>query len=82
MWNASVPKIGVNIGRIERGLLVMGCVLDLVRVLASIKRGQVEKTQWHSQFYLQNQGATFSVVFNAFPTWRRYNLSCPPDNLI
>ena len=32
-----------HIGRIERGLAVMGCVVDLVRALYSIKRGQVEK---------------------------------------
>ena len=32
-------KNTTNIGRIERGLVVMGCVLDLVRGgLASIKR--------------------------------------------
>ena len=33
-----------NIGRIERGLVVMGCVLDVVRgVLASIKGGHPER---------------------------------------
>ena len=37
------PKIGVNIGRIERGLGVMGCVLDVVRVLYSVKRGHPER---------------------------------------
>ena len=42
------PKIGVNIGRIERGLVVMGCVVDVVwGVMGSIKRGHVEK-HWHS----------------------------------
>ena len=36
-------KNTTNVGRIDRGL-VMGCVLDVrYRVLASIKRGKVEK---------------------------------------
>ena len=34
----------MNIGRIERGLVVMGCVLGVVRgVLANIKRGYPER---------------------------------------
>ena len=34
----------VNLGRIERGLVVMGSLLDdRFRVLASVKRGDVEK---------------------------------------
>ena len=36
------PKIGASIGRIERDLVVMGCVLD-VGLLASIKRGPQER---------------------------------------
>ena len=36
---------------IERGLVVMGCVLDVVRgVLASIKRGHPERGRGHSYF--------------------------------
>jgi len=35
------------IGRIERGLVVMGCIVDVVRMLSSNKRGNVEK-HWHS----------------------------------
>ena len=30
-------------GRIERGLVVMGCVVDVIPVLYNIKRGDVEK---------------------------------------
>ena len=40
-WMSSLNT--TNIGRIERGLVVMGCVVDVVRVSASIKQGQVEK---------------------------------------
>ena len=36
------PQIRVNIGRIERGLVVMGCG-NCVRVLYSIKQGDVER---------------------------------------
>ena len=41
-WMSSLNT--TNIGRIERGLVVMGCVVDVVRgVLASIKRGHPER---------------------------------------
>ena len=47
------PEVGLknttNIGRIKRGLVVMGCVVDVVRgVLASIKRGHPERGRGHS----------------------------------
>ena len=39
----------VNIGHIERSLVVMGCVLDVAsRVMGSIKRGDVEKGRGNS----------------------------------
>ena len=41
-WMSSLNT--TNIGRIERGLVVLGCVVDVVRaVLASIKRGHPER---------------------------------------
>ena len=37
------------IGRIERGLVVMGCVVDVVRgLLANIKGGHPERGRGHS----------------------------------
>ena len=48
MQSAETPTIfakltSPNIGRIERVLVVMGCVLDLVRVTFIIKRGHPER---------------------------------------
>ena len=37
----------LKIERIERGLVVVGCVVDVRGVMGSIKRGDVEK-HWHS----------------------------------
>ena len=38
-----------NIGRVKRGLVAMGCVVDVVRVvLPNIKRGRPERGRWHS----------------------------------
>ena len=46
-WMASLNTI--NIGRIERGIVVIGCALDVVRgALACIKRGHREKGWAHS----------------------------------
>ena len=43
-------KNATNIGRIERGLVVMGCVVDVVRgILASNKRGHPERARGHYQ---------------------------------
>ena len=56
-----------NIGRIERGLVVMDCVVDVVReVFASIKRGHPEMVRGIPR--LLTHGTLFGAGIRVFGT--------------
>ena len=47
LWMSSLNT--TNIGRIERGLVVMGCVVDVIRVYTVLNEDMWKNTQGHSK---------------------------------